>query len=369
MLIYVYILEQLANRLKEGMRMMRHFIGSFLLLLLSFPLVAANDVELNPNYPKEYVVEKGDTLWDISAMFLKKPWYWPDIWQVNPQVANPHLIYPGDKLSLVYRDGRPVLEVTRGLKTVKLSPGAREIETDVAVPTIPLAAILPFLTKPQVIGEEAFEAAPYIVATADERLISGAGDKVYVRGTIADQGDDYSVFRGGKRYFDPQTEELLGYEAIYSGDAKVAQHADPATVMLTNTNREVLLGDRLLAFEEDSYDVNFMPHMIDNGVEGQIISVFDGVSQVGQYQVVVLNRGTREGIEAGHVLAVYKAGDKINDTVMPEELRNEENTVVTLPDEYAGQAMVFKTFEKVSYAIVLKATRAIHVFDKVVAAK
>lgn len=348
---------------------MRHLIGSFLLLLLSFQLVVANDVQLNPDYPKEYVVKKGDTLWDISGMFLKKPWYWPDIWQVNPQVANPHLIYPGDRLSLVYRDGRPVLEVSRGLKTVKLSPGAHEIQTDVAVPTIPLAAIMPFLTKPQVIGEEEFEAAPYLVATADERLISGAGDKLYARGTVAEQGDNYSVFRGGKRYFDPVTEELLGYEAIYSGDANVVQHADPATVVLTNTTREVLIGDRLLAFEEDSYDVNFMPHTLDTDLEGQIISVFDGVSQVGQYQVVVLNRGAREGIETGHVLSVYKAGSTISDSVMPEALRNEENTVVTLPDEHAGEAMVFKVFDKVSYAIVLKATRAIHVLDKVVAAK
>jgi hypothetical protein len=228
---------------------------------------------------------------------------------------------------------------------------------------------MPFLTKPQVIGEEEFEAAPYLVATADERLISGAGDKLYARGTVAEQGDNYSVFRGGKRYFDPVTEELLGYEAIYSGDANVVQHADPATVVLTNTTREVLIGDRLLAFEEDSYDVNFMPHTLDTELEGQIISVFDGVSQVGQYQVVVLNRGAREGIETGHVLSVYKAGSTISDSVMPEALRNEENTVVTLPDEHAGEAMVFKVFDKVSYAIVLKATRAIHVLDKVVAAK
>ncbi len=349
--------------------MMRHFFGSFIFLLLSFPLVAADEVELKSNYPKEYVVVKGDTLWDISGMFLKKPWYWPDIWQVNPQVENPHLIYPGDRLSLVYRDGRPVLEVTRGLKTVKLSPGAREIETDVAVPTIPLSAIMPFLTKPQVLAEEIFNQAPYIVASSEERLISGAGDKVYARSVEQAKGDDYSIFRGGKSYLDPQTGELLGYEAIYSGDARVEQHGDPAEVVLTNTNREVLVGDRLLAFEEDSYNVNFLPHALDNGVEGQIISVFDGVSQIGQYQIVVLNRGAREGIEAGHVLSVYRTGVVVNDSVMPEELRNDDNSVVTLPDEHEGEVMVFKVFEKVSYAIVMKATRAIHVLDKVVAAK
>ncbi len=349
--------------------MMRHFFGSFIFLLLSFPLVAADEVELKSNYPKEYVVVKGDTLWDISGMFLKKPWYWPDIWQVNPQVENPHLIYPGDRLSLVYRDGRPVLEVTRGLKTVKLSPGAREIETDVAVPTIPLSAIMPFLTKPQVLAEEIFNQAPYIVASSEERLISGAGDKVYARSVEQAKGDDYSIFRGGKSYLDPQTGELLGYEAIYSGDARVEQHGDPAEVVLTNTNREVLVGDRLLAFEEDSYNVNFLPHALDNGVEGQIISVFDGVSQIGQYQIVVLNRGAREGIEAGHVLSVYRTGVVVNDSVMPEELRNGDNSVVTLPDEHEGEVMVFKVFEKVSYAIVMKATRAIHVLDKVVAAK
>jgi len=350
--------------------MMRRFIGSFVFLLFSFPLIAAADtVELNSNYPKEYTVVKGDTLWDISGMFLKKPWYWPDIWQVNPQVENPHLIYPGDRLSLVYRDGRPVLEVSRGLKTVKLSPGAREIATDVAVPTIPLSAIMPFLTKPKVIAEDIFELSPYIVSNTDERLISGSGDKVYVRGVEPANGDDYSVFRGGKTYLDPVTGELLGYEAIYSGDADVVSHGDPATVMLENTTREVLIGDRLLSHEGQNYNVNFMPHAFDGELSGQIISVFDGVSQVGQYQMIVLNRGEREGVESGHVLTIYQAGKQTADTVMPEALRNDENTVVNLPDEYAGEAMVFKVFEKVSYAIVMKATRAIHVNDKVVAAK
>jgi hypothetical protein len=350
--------------------MMRRYIEIFLFFLFSFPLIAtADNIELKSNYTKQYTVVKGDTLWDISAMFLKKPWYWPDIWQVNPQIENPHLIYPGDLLSLVYRDGRPVLEVSRGLKTVKLSPGAREIVVDEAVPTIPLSAIMPFLTKPKVIAEDIFKLSPYIVSTVDDRIISGSGDKVYARGVIATDGDDYNVFRGGQSYIDPVTGELLGYEAIYSGAAVVVNHGDPATVMLKNSTREIHVGDRLLSHDGQNYNVNFFPHVYDGEMSGQIISVFDGVSNVGQYQVVVLNRGDREGVEPGHVLTVFRAGKQTVDTVMPEGKRNDENTIVTLPDEYAGEVMVFNVFEKVSYAIVMKATRAIHVNDKVVAAK
>ncbi len=339
--------------------MIRRIVFSLFFVLISLPLIA-NDVELNPDHPQRYVVVKGDTLWDISGKFLRYPWHWPDIWYVNPQIDNPHLIYPGDELSLVWRDGRPMLELNRGQRTLKLSPQVRETMLDKPIPTIPLSAIGPFLSKPKVVGAEVLDNAPYVVASADERLISGTGDYVYARGVEEGEAENYSVFRGGKVYTDPDTNEILGYEAIYTGDASLATLGDPAKMNLTYTNREVQIGDRLLEVEEDDYDLNFIPRSPGTEMNGRIISVFDGVSQVGQYQIVVLNLGNRNGLETGHVLSVFQAGETISDQVTEDR-----KDVVTLPDEHAGEAMVFKTYEKVSYAIVMKATRAIHLYDKV----
>jgi hypothetical protein len=339
--------------------MIRRIVLSLFLTLISLPLLADN-VELNPNYPQRYVVKKGDTLWDISGMYLKHPWHWPDIWYANPQIDNPHLIYPGDELSLVWRDGRPVLEINRGDRTVKLSPTVRETMIDKPITTIPLSAIGPFLSKPKVVGAEVLDNAPYVVASADERLISGSGDYVYVRGVADDDHNNYSIFRGGKVYTDPDTDEVLGYEAIYTGDAVVVTPGDPAKADLTYTNREVQIGDRLLEVDDEDFDLNFIPRSPEQELNGRIISVFDGVSQVGQYQVVVLNLGERNGLETGHVLSVFQAGDTVADPVTEDR-----HDVVTLPDEHAGEAMVFKTYDKVSYAIVMKATRAIHLHDKV----
>lgn len=339
--------------------MIRRIIISLLFVLISLPLVA-NEVELNPDHPQRYVVVKGDTLWDISGKFLKYPWHWPDIWYVNPQIENPHLIYPGDVLSLVYRDGKPMLELSRGKRTVKLSPQVRETMLDKPIPTIPLSAVGPFLSKPRVVGEEVMDNAPYIVSSADERLISGSGDYVYARGVTENDSGEYSVFRGGKAYTDPDTNEILGYEAIYSGDASLVSAGDPAKMDLTYTNREVQIGDRLLEIEEDDYNLYFTPKTPEKDYQGRIISVFDGVSQVGQYQIVVLNLGLRDGLETGDVLSVYQAGETIRDQVTEDP-----NDMVTLPDEHIGEAMIFKLYEKVSYAIVMRATDAIHLHDKV----
>ncbi|HEC58687.1 hypothetical protein LCGC14_0837350 [marine sediment metagenome] len=339
--------------------MIRYAYLSVLFVLFSLPLFA-KDVILNDSHPQTYQVVKGDTLWDISGKFLQRPWQWPEIWQVNPQIKNPHLIYPGDVISLSYINGRPVLSLTRGLTAYKLSPEAREIKLEQAISTIPRSAIAAFLSKPLVVGEDTLNSAPYILASADERLILGAGDKAYVRGIKGDDIDQFSVFRGGKVYNDPETGEVLGYEAIYTADATLETPGETATVMLRNTNREVLAGDRLLPVDDGENEMNFFPHSPENPVNGRIISVFDGVSQVGQYQIVVLNLGTRESIEVGHVLKVMRAGGTVKDAVTADK-----DDTVTLPDESAGVAMVFKVFEKVSYAIVMKANNAIHLNDKV----
>lgn len=352
---------------------LRIYISLFF-ILTSFTIVA-EEIELNANHPQSYIVVKGDTLWDIAGKFLKHPWHWSEIWQANPQIENPQLIYPGDELWLADCDGKTCLKLTRGIITGKLSPEMREIELEKEVATVPLSAISPFLSRPRVVGEETLEAAPYIVAGSEERLISGAGDKVYVRGINIDNGKHYNVFREGIVYQDPETEEILGFEAIYIADAWLHKMGDPATVELRTTSREVIIGDLLLEIDDTNFDLSFIPRPPTREIDGSILSVFDGVSQVGQYQVVVLNLGAREGLESGHVVSIHQLGNTVKDIVLSgvadEDYFNANksgkgrNVTVSLPNEYAGVAMVFKVYEKVSYAIVMKAIRAIHVGDKI----
>jgi len=354
--------------------MIRRVYLSLLFLLVSSFAFAA-DVELKPDHPKQYTVVKGDTLWDISGKFLKYPWHWPAIWQANTQIKNPHLIYPGDLLTLVYRDGRPMLELTRGGTGYKMSPAVREIALENAITTIPLDAIQAFLSRPQVLDEDTLKAAPYIVASSEERLISGGGDTVYARGLESDAPKQFSVFSQGEIYRDLKTKEILGYEAIYKGDAILDAMGDPSTLHLNRTNQEVLVGDRLLPIVNDNFDMNFFPSSPDVAIDGSIISVVNGVSQVGQYQIVVLDRGARDGLAAGHVVSAYQLGNTVIDPVLSgredetyfntHNKGKDRNSTIKLPDEHAGVIMIFKTFEKVSYGIVMKATRSIHVTDRV----
>jgi hypothetical protein len=321
---------------------------------------ASGSVALNPSHPDQYTVVKGDTLWDISARFLSKPWLWPEVWYANPQIKNPHLIYPGDVISLVYVNGRPQLRVRRGaVATEKLSPQVRSTPLDSAIPTIPIDAIQQFLNHSRVFSQKELDAAPYIVESADEHLITGAGDRVYVRRLPSAATTRYSVYREGQVYRDPDTNEQLGVEALYIGDANLQRFGDPSTLQLVRTTREAKIGDRLFPVDSDEIQHNFLPHA-PASMHGRIIAVIDGVTQIGQHQVVVLNRGTRDGLEVGHVLAISQAGDTVADTVS-----GKRGDSVTLPDERAGILMVFRTFDRVSYALVMSATRAIHVLDKV----
>jgi hypothetical protein len=333
-------------------------------LALALALLAtaayADQVALKDGHPDRYVVVKGDTLWDISERFLNSPWLWPEVWYVNPQIENPHLIYPGDVINLVYVDGKPQLRVERGKGTYKLSPTARVERLEKAIPTIPIDAIQQFLTQPLVADESTLSAAAYVVSSADEHLIVGAGDRIYVRGISSDQGDRYNVFRPGDAYKDPNTGEILGYEALYLGDASSEKFGDPSTLKLTRTTREINIGDRVLPMTQEDVYAYFTPHSPDSEIDGTIISVVDGVSQIGQYQVVVLNRGTREGIDVGTVFQIFQAGE-----VIADQVSKERNAAVKLPDEKAGVLMVFRVFDKVSFGLVMKATSALHVGDHV----
>jgi hypothetical protein len=335
----------------------KRFSGIVFAALFAASLYAA-DVVLNPEHPDRYVVVKGDTLWDISAMFLRDPWLWPEVWYVNPQIANPHLIYPGDILTLVYVDGKPQLRMSRGYPTVDLDPRVRVESLENAIPTIPLDAIRPFLTRAIVVDKNELDTAPYVVASAGEHVITGVSDRVYARGIDDRDTAVYDIYRPGGPYIDPDTDELLGYEALYIGTGPIEQFGDPATLFLAETTREVRVSDRLRPADRSTPVTHFQPHAPDDDLEGHIISVIDGVTQIGQFNVVAIDLGEREGIEVGHVFRVFQRGHKIKDTVS-----GKRNDVVKLPDEDAGLIMVFRTFEKVSFGLIMKATSAIHIND------
>ncbi len=323
---------------------------------------------LNPRHPDSYVVKPGDTLWDIAAMFLRDPWNWPEIWQVNPQIANPHLIYPGDTLSLAYLDnGRPVVQVERGPAAVaasgnveRLSPRIREEPLEQPISTIPYETLAAFLKHPAVLDKRDLDRLPYIVAQR-EGLIGSTGRDMYARQAPAAVGAAYNVVHLGDKLVDPDDNTVLGYQGIYVGQARVARAGDPATVHLLETNREALTGDFLLE-PQSVAPFTYQPHAPAKDVEGRIISVFDGVSLIGQYQVVVLNRGASAGLEPGNVLRVYRTGRVIRDNARKHHVFGEK---VRLPDEPAGTMMVFQTFDRMSYALVMEATDAISVLDTV----
>lgn len=316
-------------------------------------------VELNEDVPETYIVKKGDTLWGISGMYLREPWLWPELWEANPQIANPHLIYPGDELYLVWVDGRPQLRMRRG-RDVKLTPDMRVEPLNLAIPLIPLDQIGPWLIRNRVMDAEQINHSAYIVAGDQRRLISGPGDTIYGRGPFPDGERAYGIYRVGENYIDPLTEEYLGYEVRDMGSAKlVSSNRDDVTQLtITRIAEEVMDGDRLLPLEERVLDSSFHPKAPSKEiVGGMMIAVEGGLTQIGDMSIVVINRGKRDGLEVGDVLAVYQAGEHIFDKV--------SQTNVALPDTRAGLAMVFEAFEKVSYAIVLKTSRPLHVYDLV----
>jgi hypothetical protein len=350
-------------------------------LLLSSVQVSADTIRLKTSHPDRHVVVKGDTLWDISARFLKDPWQWPVIWDANPAIKNPHLIFPGDIILLKFVEGQPVLWLERGqepkaatLSTrtqtpdgqsiVRLSPQIRSSRRDEeAIPTIPSDAIKQFLKFPRIVSKQELDDAGYIVASEDGGLISGGNDRIYARGINPQEQSGYDVVRQGKTYYDKEGwgKEVLGYEMLHIADARVTRHGDPTTMLITSANREVLIGDQLLT-ATDYHDLNadFQPHAPETPVKGNIIAVLDGVSRIGQYHTVVINLGKRDHIETGHILAIYQAGRTIRDNVT-----DSWNNSLTLPDERAGTLMIVQPFERISYALVMEATKDMKVNDSV----
>jgi len=344
--------------------------------------------ELAPNAPDTYVVKRGDTLWDISRMYLKSPWRWPELWGMNLKaLPNPHLIFPGQTLYLDKSDGYARLRTqpTGGSDTVRLSPRTRtDSLASLALPTLKTHLIAPFLVEPLVADAATIEQAPRLVATTDQRVLMAAGDRVYARGnpdaplsTKPGQPRSFRVFREAIPLKDPVTGEVLGYEARYLGNAELArsetteeisdgkgnlkQEPVPATVDITSTKEEIRAGDRMLPEPPRTFK-NYIPHEPQTSVNARVVSIYGStpVAVAGQNQVIAINMGTAQGMEPGHVLTLLTQGDRVRDTTA------EGKPTIKLPSEHNGLAMVFLTFERVSYALLLDVRTGVRVGDRLV---
>jgi len=327
---------------------------------------------VNPGAPKHYTVKRGDTLWGIASMYLRDPWLWPEVWILNPQIPNPHLIYPGDTLALAYgADGRPQVSLEQA-GAVRLDPRLRNSALDSAIPTIPYSAIAAFLSRPTVVTTDEMRHAPYVLAFRHKHEIAGSGIEVYVRNLPAAENARFAIVHVGNELRDPDDGKVVGYEGIYTATALVQRPGDPAKALLIDPARETLRGDRLLSADASETPVTFALRAPASDVHGRIIDVVGGTDLAGQFAVVVINRGKRHGLEPGNVLAVDQAGDVVRDLYRGGKAIGDSNGFgtsfapkVRLPDERTGTMLVFKVFDRVSFGLIVGASDTIHVADVV----
>lgn len=321
--------------------------------------------ELAPNAPDSHTVQRGDTLWDISKLFLRSPWRWPELWGMNmDQIRNPHLIYPGQVLTLVKVGDRAMLRMGQAqgevpTNTVKLSPRVRyETLGNGAIPAIPLHLIGPFLNEAVVFSTDELATAPRIVASQEDRVLLSRGETAYVRGDLKG-ARDFRVFRDSTPLVDPDTGELLGYEARYVGTAEFVRDGGlmpspdgksaaivPATFRMTSIRQEAGVGDRLAPVPQTDYAA-YVPHAPAKAMSGRIVSIYGEALSAGQNQIVMINRGQRDGVERGHVLALWRDGSRAVDSTDPTR------PLMKLPDERVGTLFVFRTFDRVAYALII----------------
>jgi hypothetical protein len=327
-----------------------------------------------PEYPETYIVQEGDTLWDISTVFLRDPWYWPEIWFKNPQVENPHLIYPGDTLAIIYvggerkvqilsrgEDGSVLSQTSGGLNIVKVNPRIRSKPIDATIPSIPIDSIRHLIERPLIIDEDTLNKSAYVLTSFDNHLINSINDKLYVRNLDTTQGiGRYQIYRPSRPLYDPITDELLGYEALYVGESKLLRRGDPASVRVTNSDREILRDDRVMPMDNTNFERDFYPRPPSTEVSGEIVALLDAISQTGVYQTIAINLGQRDGLESGNVLRILRAGD-----IIPDANEEDPRFRVKLPDEAVGMAMIIRSFEKMSYALIMEADIPISVRDYV----
>lgn len=343
----------------------------FLLPVLAYAAgsVSPSGIGLNirSDAPDRHVVVKGDTLWDISGTFFKDPWRWPHIWGLNKDtIKDPHWIYPGDVIYLDRRDGTLRIGqagagngemAASGVgdtgNNVKLVPEVRVLPSSHdAISSIPASVIAPFLTRPLIVEKDELKNAPTLIGARQGRVILGNDDTAFVKNLPADKGDQWQIYRPGKTFVDPVTGEVLGIEAIYLGNAQVTRFGDVSTVTITHAVEEINAGDRLILHSEDEAS-NYLPRAPENKISASVISIYGGISQGGQNTVITLNKGARDGLEKGHVLALYQKGE-----VVKSDGKN-----YSLPDERYGLVFVFRVFDKVSYALVMETRLPVQLLD------
>ena len=323
------------------------------LLLSSWLAVSsyADVLRLQDNAPTRYTVVKGDTLWDISGKFLKDPWKWPQIWGMNKEeIKNPHWIYPGDIVVLDTSGANPRLSLlsSSALRTVVLSPKIRDTSIDESgIPPIPVASISAFLDQPFVMEKDALDKSPKILEFEDDHIVIGAGDQAFAS-TDGSDTLNWKVLRPGDALIDPVSKEILGYKVEYLGEARTIAAGDPQRILITASVQEIQKNDRLKA-AHDNYSFRYIPHAPTTPINGQVISTNGGLSEAGQFSTIIINRGARDGIDEGTVLAVYKNKGKTGN--------------VTYPDSRLGLIMVYRVFDKVSYALIMETSHSVNLLD------
>jgi len=368
---------------KDGVAMvqqLRKSITALVFFVISGSVLGqgtSGPLALKPDAPDRYVVVQGDTLWGISQRYTDSPWRWPELWNLNKeQIRNPHLIYPGYVILLDRARGQLTIGGTGAasgagaggagdMGTVKIGPRTRaESLARQGIPSIPASAIEPFLSRPLVIEPDGLDKAPTIIATQGDRVILESGNSAYVRGMGATKEDTWYVYRRGGPLVDPDTNQTLAFEAIYLATAQLTRPGEPATVTLTSSAREVGAGDKLVAAGRPQI-INYAPRAPASQITGRIISIYGSVGRVGEagpQSIVSINRGKADGVEVGHVLALYAKGGSVRDTTKG---KNEKDAMIALPNERAGLVFVFRVFERISYALVMNITRPIGPLDVV----
>lgn len=320
---------------------------------------SAAPIELAPDAPDRHIVVKGDTLWGISSKFLKDPYRWPEIWHLNEaQVHNPHLIYPGQVVILDRNGGDPRLKLGTMYKAEPRAYASSDLD---AIPAIPQNVIEPFLSQPLVIEEGELTTGPRVAAVEDNRVIAGQGNKIYASGIEKPAAALWNAYRPGTVFKDPDTDEVLGYEAIYLGDARLTREAkeDEATTLeVTKAKLEIGRGDSLKVANKPEF-MNYVPRAPKTEIKGKIVSIYGGVGEAGKYSIVTISRGKRDGIEQGHVLAIYRTGENVTNNF------EDGKQSIRLPDERFGLLFVFRVFERVSYALIMESSRPVYPKDTV----
>jgi hypothetical protein len=326
------------------------FCGLSIVLIFTTVSAQAQNIALSANSPDVYVVKKGDTLWDIAAIFLEDPWKWPEIWQVNPEISDPDLIYPGDSLRLIYVNGQPRIVMARGdRQTVKLSPQVREEALSSPIPAIPRQALAGFLAENRIVDKATFESAPYILASATGNLLMGSGHEVYVRGDWTRSIREYEIFRLGKAY-QGANKETLGQEALNLGELRVVpgESEEVRRALITRSRVELKAGDRLLPKEAQALDDTFFPRIPDVSINGAVIGLLNEAEKAAQFESLVLNLGKIDGLESGDILSIYRPGDDVDDPVTGKK--------ISLPSQEIGLVMAYRLFDKLSYGVILSLT-------------